>query len=282
MKHLQIDEVVRPHASVLHVLNLEAMSLTNMVGSIKNLFPSFAQKLKDTSNIVVTIPEVKVEMTDAQEFVLKNVHVKEFMDLADLQIQTPEGFSGSYVDYSALLYEISKQNSTIIEDVLRPFSTYLSQFISNKDSKLSTRDITQRYFDAESKVKMYTARLGKFRENGTSGLTTLGKVVSRKADIAAVYSNTYLITKSLENTNLKEVQKLVDHCHALLNMIVDQAVKGSIESVTPEVARNLAYSAEHVAEEIEFIALVHFKALGFVQSVDKMTVTLSNFIKGVH
>jgi len=282
MKHLQIESAYRSHEANMHVLNLEAMSLTNMASSIKDLFPSFLQKLKETSDIVVTIPEVKVELSKEQDFVLKQMNTKEFMDMADLQIRVPEGFSGSYVEYSSLLYEIAKQNSNVIENVLKPYSTYLSQFISNKDSKLSTRDITQRYFDAKSKTKMYVERLSNYRESSNENMTTLGKVVSRKADIVAVYTNTYLLNKALENTNLKEVQHLVDHCHRLLGIIIDQATKGSLTSVTPEVARNLAYSAEHVAEDIEFIALVQFKALGFVKSVDMMTATLSNFIKGIH
>lgn len=282
MKKLSLEGNFTTVNRDIEMICMEAAVLSNMVSTIKNIFPNFLQKMTTSFAQVESIPQVVIKLPQLQQFVVQHIDEKQYLDLAELVISVPEGFIGSFAEYSNILSEIASTHLTIVDTVLKPFITYLSHFISNKDAKLSTTDTTAKYVAAQNIRKNNVESITHFRTNGSVAYAKLGSVFSRKPDIIAAYQSTAKLTQDLAKTNLKVVQDHVKNCVELLNIIVDQIESGKITNVTPEVTKNLAFSTLQIAEEIEFMSLVHFKALGFVASIDSMTVTISDYIKEIH
>ena len=282
MKTLSLESVSTTTARDIQLICLEASVLSNMTNTIRNIFPDFLQKLTTSFAQIESIPEVSIKLPQLQQFVVKHLDEKQYLDLADLTISIPEGFKGNLLEYADVLNEIVKEHSTITETVLKPFTAYLSHFISNKDAKLSVGDTTDKYIVSKKVREHNIEKIAHYRTDGHNTKAKLGETLSRKADIQAVYVKTVLLTQTLEKINLKYIQDQVKHCVELLSIIVDQVESGKILNVTPEVTKNLAFSALQIAEEIEFMAIVYFKALGFTTCVDSMSVTISNYIKEIH
>lgn len=282
MKKISFENYETTFKSDIEKICLEASVLSNMTSTIKNVFPNFLQKLSTSFAQVDSIPEVKVKLPQVQQFVINHMDDKQYLDLADLMIKIPEGFVGNFAEYADTLNEISKTHLAIVDTVLKPFIIYLSHFISNKDAKLSTTDTTNKYLTTQKTRNSCIDMVASFNTGQSVATAKLGSVFSRKADILQTYIKVATLTQTLAKTDLKVIQDHVKNCVELLNIVINQVESGKIVNVTPEVTRNLAFSALEIAEEIEFMSLMHFKALGFVASVEGMSMTVSNFINGNH
>jgi hypothetical protein len=278
-------EIETPKMTVqasLEQLSLEANVLANMTGSIRRIFPELLSNLATSFAMSKDIPTVNVVHTKEQKFVLNEMNTRPYLDLAELGVQIPEGFKGSFVDYSICLLKLAKSIQSVEQTVLKPYIVYLSQFISNKESKISIKDTTHGYKTMAVARDHAITELDKFRSNSSSAKSKLGSLISRKADIPTIYNNTFLISKALSNVDLKSVQACVKNCVDLLDIIVKQVEEDKISSVTPEVAKNLAYGATEVAREVEYLSLLHYRAMAFTTSVDSITMTLSDYIRDIH
>lgn len=275
-----IEQTVPSVDESLKKISMESTMLSNMTSTIVNFFPGLFEKLSSSFAMAEQIEVVEIKYTTEQKFVINNIQDKLYLDFSELKVSIPEGFKGQYVDYSEVLLESTKGMHTVIENILRPYITYLSQFLSNKDAKLGTKDMTPVYAGMARHRDAAMLAMDKFRSNSTISSAKIGDVISRKADIARVYDTTYQLTKLLKNIDLRSVKDCVKQCVDLLNIVVEQAQTGDIKNVTPEVTRNLAFGAAEVAREVEYLAVLHYRAMGLVIGVDDMTEKLSNYIKG--
>jgi hypothetical protein len=280
-----ILEIESPKMTVqasLEQLSLEANVLANMTGSIRRIFPELLSNLSTIFAMSKDIPAVTVEHTKEQKFVLNEMNTRPYLDLAELGVQIPEGFKGSFVDYSVCLLKLAKSIQSVEQTVLKPYIVYLSQFISNKESKISIKDNTHIYKALAANRDHAVTELDKFRSKSNNAKSKLGSLITRKADIAVIYNNAFLLSKTLSNIDLKSVQSCVKNCVDLLDIIVKQIQEDKINTVTPEVAKNLAFGATEIAKEVEYLSLLHYRALSFTTSVDSITMTLSDYIRDIH
>jgi len=261
---------------------LEAGVLSNMVDSIRNTFPMLFADLSHTLEVTKDIPVVEIKYSKDQKFVTDNLHTKQYLDLAELNINIPEGFNGKLTDYATVIGEVTYETTLITEKVLKPYMVYLSQFLSNKDAKISTKDQTGIYKGLALKRESNINAMDHYRSNGTVSISKLGKLVNRKEDIVHLFKTTNELTKMIDGLNIQDVKDCVKKCVDLLGIIIGQTEKGLIENVTPEVVMNLAFGAAEIAREVEFLAIVHFRAIGLTTCVDNITEVLKNNILDKH
>lgn len=259
---------------------LESAMLNNLSASIANLFPDLLSKLSGSFSMSGDIPVVVVHQTKEQKFVQDNAHGKQWLDIADLQVMVPEGFKGKMVDYGKVLYDNSKGMSNVIEDVLKPYVVYLSQFLANKDVKRNTKDLKPLYVELAKKREDAVAAMDVFRVPGSDAKAKIGEILDRKADLMHLHDAANNIARILENVDLGSVKEMVKQAVDLLELIVKQSKEGDIENVSPEATQNLAFGATEIAREVEYLSLLHFRCLNYTTSVDDITHTVGKFIRG--
>lgn len=270
--------------SSLRTISLEANVLSNMITVVRNVFPDLLTKLSSSLNLCSNIKkdELTVNYTKEQKFVLENIVNKQYLDLAELSSLTPEGFQGKYLDYVQCLDTSVNELINITNDVLKPYSVYLSQFISTKDFKLSTKDNTKLYQNLSNKRNEQILSLNKFKSNTDSAKDKIGNLITRKQDIELLYKAKTQLVDKINTIDLTIVEDSVKRCVDLLNIIIEQINNGDIVNITPEVTKNLAYGSIEIAREVEYLAMIHYKVLVFNTVVDDMTKQLNNYIKNIY
>lgn len=261
---------------------MEAGILSNMVNSIKNIFPDLINTLRSSFSHTENLPTIEIKLTSDQKFLVKEINQFKYIDIAELSTQVPEGFVGNYIDYSKELIKIIDAISDVNGKVLQPYSIYLSTFLTNKDAKYNTKDQTRLYNNLKNAREHHIKSLGHyFKDSSNISYAKIGQVVKRNSDFQTVYNETGIIAKKIYSINLKTLNENVKRCLDMLDMIIVKIQKGEIEHVSPEVTQNLAFGAYEVAREIEFFSVIYFKVLALTTSVDATTVKVNNFIKNI-
>lgn len=266
----------------LKTISLEANVVANMVDSVKNIFPTILEKLSSSFSKVETLPEPKIAFAARQRDVLKHLDSVQYLDMAELAFGVPEGFKGSLLEYFKTLNAVSKNLSGLMQNTLQPYTVYLSQYISNKEMKLSTRDMTSQFSVLRDVRKENITAVNQYIGSGFTTRVKIGKVISRKPEIEQIYREAYLLSQTINDFRLIDIKKQVKKSVDLLNIIIDQAKQGSLTNVTPEAARNLAFGATEIANEVEFLSVFYFRALGAMDSCDNLTNTLFNYLTNNH
>lgn len=266
----------------LRTIALEANVLTNMVQTIAKVFPSIAEKVTSMFAVTKELPELTFSFSKEQKFVIENMHNVQYLDMADQKVFVPENFTGNIVEYGKLLEVLINKHRKSATDGLQNFNVYLSQFISNKDAKLSTVDATEVYYKMHKERDDSVSSLVSFTSDNSQTSFPLGKIISRKDDLRILFDNKGSIQRQIENVDLKELNAGVKKCVDLIDLVVDQIEKGLITNVTPESTKNLAYGASEVAKEIEFFAVLYFRVIGYITCVDSISLSSNNFLKNIH
>lgn len=266
----------------LQQIAMESGVLSNMVNSIKNIFPDLISTLRNSFSHTENLPAIEIRLTNDQKFLIKEINQFNYIDIAELSTQVPEGFVGNYIDYTKELITIIDDISDVNGKVLQPYSVYLSTFLTNKDAKYNTKDQTRLYNSMKVAREHHVKSLGHyFKDSSNVSKVKIGQVIKRNSDFQLVYNQTGVIAKKIYSINLKTLNENVKRCLDMLDMIIEKIEKNEIEHVSPEVTQNLAFGAYEVAREIEFFSVIYFKVLALTTSVDATTVKVNNFIKNI-
>lgn len=266
----------------LRMIALESGVLSNMVQSIKNIFPDMIGNLRASFSQTENLPTIEIKLTPDQKFLVKEINNFKYIDIAELSTQVPEGFVGNYIDYSKVLIKVIDEISDIEKRILQPYSVYLSTFLTNKEAKFNTKDQT-RVYDNFRKVRENLIKdIGHFfKDSSNISKVKIGQVVKRNGDFNTVYNETNIISKKITSINLKNVNDNIKRCLDMLDIIIKRIQDNDIEHVSPEVTQNLAFGAYEVAREIEFFSVVYYKVLALTTSVDATTIKVNNYIKNI-
>ena len=266
----------------LSQIAMEAGVLSNMVNSIKNIFPDLIETLRNSFSHAEGLPTIEIKLTNDQKFLIKEIGNFKYIDIAELSTQIPEGFVGTYSDYARTLIKVIEDISDVNGKVLQPYSIYLSTFLTNKDAKFNTKDQTRLYENMKKVREHHINDIGQFfKDSSNLSYAKIGQVIKRNADFNTVYNETGIIAKKIYSINIKTLNENIKRCLDMLDMIIDKIQKNEIEHVSPEVTQNLAFGAYEVAREIEFFSVIYYKVLALTTSVDATTVKVTNFIKNI-
>lgn len=276
---LTIEPTVLNVDQTLAKIAMESGMLSNTVSTISNFFPNLLTSITSSFAKVEELKPIESKLSSEEKFVVEKSQPLLFLDLASIKIETPEGFKGQYADYATVLLMASIKISTIVDSILKPYMTYLAQFVSNKDAKKATKDNTGIYKSMKANRDQTMVTMDKYLTQGTGIHSVLGDVINRKQDLQSIYSTKSNIALQFKAINLNEVKGCVKQCTDMLEIIIRQTQDGEILNVTPEVTQNLALGAAEVAREVEYLSVLNYRVLTFTTCVDRMTEKLKTFIK---
>lgn len=266
----------------LSQIALEASVLTNMVTSIKNIFPSLITNLRSSFSQTEHLPKIEIALTKEQQFLIKEIQNFKFIDIAEIKTQVPEGFIGTYLDYTETLLSVINEISSVNSRVLQPYSVYLSTFLTNKEAKINTKDQTRLYNDIKKVREKQIEDLSfYFKDSSNISVAKVGQVIKRNADFLTVYNEVGSIAKKVYSIDIKSINENVKRCVDMLDIIVNKINRDEITNVSPEVTQNLAFGAYEVAKEIEFFSVLYYKILALTTTVDETTIKVNSYIKNL-
>ena len=248
---------------------MEAFLSNNLPGLLKDIFPAMVTGFTNfTSQFAPSEPAIA--LTSKQSEFMKELSKHSYLDIAPLTAYVPEGLSVKYLDYATFLLEAVNHIAHIGTVTLPAYSTFLSQVISNTDQKFSTTSFERTYSEMDSKRKILNLDLGVcFKQGSTKTDVTIGDVVSRNSDWPMVFKTTENITHVINSVDRKALHKKISECAELLTVIMNKIKRNEFEGVSPQLVKNLSDGAYQMASELEMYASLHYKALTYVESVNR-------------
>lgn len=266
-----------------NLIALESQVLSNVASTLKNIFPSIVEKVKNSFTKTKDLPEIEIKLSTEQAFITNEIHHFKYLDVAELSVNYPEGFIGDYLEYATDLLAIVKSMKDINKDSLDPFFLTLSTFLTNKEEKFSTKDLTQFYSNIRKQRQGFIDIIAKHYDHNAPVIakTKILHLVSRNTDFKTLFTVMNTLKKEAETINLKLVNDNCSKIAQLLDLVIKRADQGAITNVSPEVLKNLSIGSYEIASEIEFLSIVYYQVLILISAVDAMTSRVNNFIKDI-
>lgn len=270
----------------LQVISLEASVVSNLIESIKGIFPALSEKFKVTQQVTKDLTDNEKSFKDHslnkdQQFVVKELEHFNYMDVAELSTMVPEGFNGSFLDYMTVMDNSLARINTLNTQVMQPFYILLSSFLTNKEDRNSLKDFTPFYKKLKESREHLVKDLASFFNANYDSNKKIGSVVKRNSDFKLLFAKMNSLKKTIDSIDIKAIKDNLNKTIELMDLIVQRMQEKSIDSVTPEVAKNLSFGAYEVASEVEFFSVVYFKMIVLNTCIDSLTNKLSGYIKGI-
>ncbi len=273
---IKIDDSVSMQLSI-ETIALEAGVLSNMVDTVKRTFPGLINGVTtaftnlDSNSSIGKIGEVTKDQQRLIEFIQKS----DYMDFDTYKVTVPEGFIATYLEALEVCENAIDYMQYVKDVVLKEFRVYLSVFISNKDSKISSKDNTFKYKEYKSKRDAVNSSFGKlYRANSYDVNSTYHKVIRRNSDFYSLLNSFNKVSKQLKEVDIDFIKQEIKEIIDLIDLIYTQAKENKIETISPEAIQNISNGAFHTASDVETIAACYFRTKTILVSID-------NFLNGL-
>lgn len=240
------------------IKNLLTNTLPSIVSDVKSFFNKFSPSAPGITSVI-----------NGDKFI-RNVGKHNYLEISPLAAFVPEGLVANYVDYSNVLLIASEHASKILSEVMNNYTLFLGQLINNQDFKFSTKYDSDDYNELEHMRLNINEEIGKcFKLGSTKTEVTIASVVDRNADWSTVISNADTISKAINSVDRKTLNKKIQESVELLDIILNKIKRDEFSGVTPEVLRTLSAGAYQTASELEFFAVLHYRVLAFLESINR-------------
>lgn len=270
-------------------LQYASESLSDLMTSGMSVAGNFANRLLSAMpEIVQGFLPVKAELDAPQDIVkhlrelklsrdqdkfLRVASAVPYSDLRELRAFVPAGLSATYLDLLAVLLPASEHAMDVRSLVIEPYLMLLAKLVSDKQGTMSTQSHAVAYKKLSANREEFTQRFAKlYKHNSEETQTTIKHVVERNGDWKPVLQAINTVAVNLEAVDLAGIQKQLAQCSDYLDLLYERLQKGEMSDATREVAQGLADGAYSVAQEMQFLSGVYFRALQLTKAVDDTIV----------
>jgi hypothetical protein len=267
----------------LEQLALEANFLPNVISSFKKTLTSLFTSLKDSESYIKGLADKKEQCLADVKIYTDSVRTSDkiiYMNYGERLVSKPENFQGHFLDYAEVLNTVASDLYRLRAEFMPQYVGILSSFLTNKDDKLALKDHTIIYNKLANERTNAANKLKQFfpKDNGLSK-TEFKKVVARLADLKPLYTQTTTLAKLQTKSNLTILQNDVTQCTELLNMLIEQVHNGTITNISSNSAMNIANGAYEVAKFVEFVGVVYFDSMVFINVVNRLAEEMVEYSK---
>lgn len=259
---------------------LEASFLTNAVHSLKNVVPNL------TSTFTNLVTGFKTQEFNHNQDILKKVSKEasdiassiSYNDISNLDrylVTIPEGFDGNLLTYTEMLLKITPSSYDLVNNALTDLNMYLSKFISNSDTKSSSKDILKTFEEySKQREGINKAIAAFFSDKDIRSKAYFTDVVYQLSELDKLYKKSCDIADIVSPGKARGLESKVKETVRLLNMVHDSLVNDE-SKVSGQAAKNIAKASYEVAKCVEFIGIYHFK-------VEQVVGCTANLMKELH
>lgn len=257
---IQRDVVALEFLSGGRLADLAKTVLPNMVEAFRDAIPGF------------NAGDKPIPLNSRQREFIRLVEKQTYTNMAPLSVYVPEGLDTPYKDYIARLDVSVDHTKRIVDEVLSPFTTYLSQLITNRDQAFNTASMESLYSKQEEGRKNANAAISEcFKKNSTRTEMKYGDAVKRNSDWEEIFHNSDHISTEMNRVDRKVLARKVKECSDLLELIIAKVKRGELDNAADEVIRNLADGTYQVASEIEFFSVTYYRVDALCKSITAST-----------
>lgn len=258
---------------------LESGFVGNMAQTLRNVFPTVTREFHEFVKNMGFVDSAPVSFSGDKSKFEKVLQQKSFVNIAPILVTVPEGLAVPYLEYLEQLEPAVEYASSVMIQVLVPYSMYLANIVTNKDAKLSSVEFGKQHTRWEQSRNNFNTKLGScFAPGSMRSEVPYNKAVRRNADWKEVFEKIEVISRKINSVKRTEIKQTVDSCVHMIDTIQRMIDRNELDGVTPQVSRGLAEGAYQVAREVEFFSLVYYRCLAVVGSVEN-TVKRINKIR---
>lgn len=287
----QLIQISNDNLSLENILNkvaIEAGFLSDMSDKISEIFPSMVSKFNKVFDITADLDNGDkgsfrfTKLTSEQQFLTKEIHTFDFIDIGELKIPVPEGFKGDLLSYCTHLDKAIKRLKNINTEVLNPFYTKLSAFLSSADAKKSLDDLSPMYKKIAKDRKEITEDIGEFFVSGALNVEDkLVNVIRRSADFHNLFDTVNQLKNDFHSIDINIIRSNVKKIEETLNIVITRQKEGDLTNASSESIKTLAFGAFEAASEVELFAIIGYKVMVLSTVIDALTVKVNKFIRDI-
>lgn len=263
-KHLSIEapNPLRTLTTIDNRLALESNFLGDFGKTIASVVPSLIDSAKSViESIGFGKPNEKSPVLDpAYKYFGQDIAKVNYMHWAKVQIFTPEGFAGNFLEYAALIQQSIKHANEALGDVVVPFNAFLSGLLSDNQKRIAQLDPNHKLRRRDSERDSLNKTIGAFFQSHRNTQAPLGDVVARNAEWNDLMLVILKIRASVDSISMKTMQSTLADTVQLLDAIKSTAKAGELNDIAGVQLRALSQNALSVAREAEFFAVTQFRA----------------------
>lgn len=266
----------------LSVLAMEADLFQSVVKSLSSLVPSIRERLtnlfstdqnKDlTASILDVSKDVKQLQTHLTAFNIVNYD--------KTMVMTPSGFKGNLIEYMEWLTKTLPDAQVRVMHHISDLNVHLAVFITNKDAKLTSKDITFDFKDAERETKRMLDQQREYFKASQPDATrqVLTSVLSRFSDVTDLSKAMVALDRVANGVNYRAVKDEVTRLVARLESVSSQLEDMDDERLSGQAARNVAECAYIVAKQVEYLSVLRYdteaalaSGVALIEQLDRIT-----------
>lgn len=221
-----------------------------------------------------------VTSNKAKAELIKHLETTHYAELRELRAYVPEGMSVTYEQYGKTLLAASAHLKTIVPDTINPYVIYLAHLMSNKGKVLSTESHSIEYDRLEhNRTEIYASLNTCYTAGKYEVETTVAKVVESNAQWMTIFTDLDKIMENLKTIDREKIRELTKQCDEYMSILFKLLQEGKMDQITPEVGENLTRGCFCVAEELEMLSIVYYRAIAFDAAIERTVTKLDEILE---
>ena len=261
----------------LKTLSIEDLQANDSTVVFNQVLPQLVHQLNAVKEgLLSPFTALTALFSSKEKKVLSHLDAINYIEISQSLVSVPEGFQGKFVDYLKLLESLSTQAYQDANEFIKEYHLLLSSFITNKEDRISAKDLSFYYNRMEQRTLERTKEIAEYFQAPTKlNRVKFQSVVDRLADVQEIDRLAKQIKNQHTTDSLKGIELSVNKIVAMLDIIIHQMKQEDTSKISRQAARNLSEGAYHLARYIEYVSLTHFRTTSMLKIVDDLFVFLN-------
>lgn len=270
MGKLKIESTVihTTHSKARESIAFEAEFIANAVELAKSYLPTIFSNFKSEINTVRLEEKTTLKLSKPHASMVSIINQTNYTDIAKLELPVCEGFESNLSTAFQTVNEILDIMSEL-EQHIKGFHQYVAVFLTNKDAKKKTQDLTSNNKKiAASLQKLKDAINSMFKEGNSDNILTYSKLFLNNGEFKKAIQQYAVTDKRIsESVKINELKLIVDETVDNLESVVKLLKEDKIDNVSPETVKSLSEGSYQVALAAEGYSIAYFKVLAIMNIV---------------
>jgi hypothetical protein len=254
------------------------LAAQNVKEKLMEVFPTLLSGFSGRDKLE-KIPDATMYGKERKDF-LKHVAHTSYADTRELRAYVPEGLSVGYLDYGKTLLTASEHLKGIVGNTVNPFALFLTHLIGSQGKVLSATSHAIEHNRVETnRSEIYKSLNSCFANSKYEVETTIGSVVHRNSDWDEIFKDLDATLKNLQGIDRDKIRELTKQCDASMEILFKLLGEGNLDGITAEVGEDLTRGAFQVAQELELLSIVYYRALAYDQAIVRTVAKVNEILE---
>jgi hypothetical protein len=270
MGKLKIEPTVilKTHLKARETIAFEAEFIANAVELAKSYLPAIFSNFKSEVNTVRLEEKATLKLNKPYANMVSIVNQTNYTDIAKLELPVCEGFE-SNLSVAFQTVNVILDTMGELEKHIKDFHQYVAVFLTNKDAKKKTIDLSSNNKKIETALQKLKDAIGSlFKEGNSDNILTFSKLFQSNGDFKKAIQQYAVTDKRISDSiKINDLKLIVDDTVDNLESVVKLLKEDKIDNVSPETVKSLSEGSYQVALAAEGYSIAYFKVLAIMNIV---------------